>query len=111
VFILIALSRGERVRPFFRITNLPICYLLAAARLRKKRIIKALGKVDGPGETLNPFQFHSLRRTVDRRTATTILHETGVPAAVARALIGHGSEAMMHQLYDYLRIARQPTNS
>ena len=39
------------------------------------------------------LNFHSLRRT-----ATTLLHEAGVPAAVARALIEHDSEAM-HQLY------------
>jgi len=33
-----------------------------------------------------------------RRTATTLLHEAGVPAAVAQALIGHDSKAM-HELY------------
>jgi integrase len=40
-----------------------------------------------------PLSFHSLRHT-----ATTLLHEAGVPAAVAQALIGHDSEAI-HQLY------------
>ena len=39
------------------------------------------------------MSFHSLRRT-----ATTLLHEAGVPSAVAQALIGHDSEAM-HELY------------
>jgi integrase len=39
------------------------------------------------------LSFHSLRRT-----ATTLLHEAGVPAAVAQALIGHDSEAI-HELY------------
>ena len=39
------------------------------------------------------MSFHSLRRT-----ATTLLHEAGVPAAVAQAFIGHDSEAM-HELY------------
>ncbi len=33
------------------------------------------------------LNFHSLRRT-----ATTLLHEAGVPAAVARALTWHDSE-------------------
>jgi site-specific recombinase XerD len=31
-------------------------------------------------------------------TATTLLHERGVPAAVAQALLGHDSEAI-HQVY------------
>jgi integrase len=39
------------------------------------------------------LSFHSLRHT-----ATTLLHEGGVPAAVAQALIGHDSEAI-HQVY------------
>jgi integrase len=39
------------------------------------------------------LSFHSLRRT-----ATTLLHEAGVPSAVAQALIGHDSEAM-HGIY------------
>jgi integrase len=42
---------------------------------------------------VEPLSFHSLRRT-----ATTILHEAGVPAAVAQALIGHDSEAI-HEPY------------
>jgi integrase len=33
-----------------------------------------------------------------RRTATTLLHKAGIPAAVAQALIGHDSEAM-HEVY------------
>ena len=39
------------------------------------------------------LSFHSLRRT-----ATTLLHEAGVPAAVVQSLIGHDSEEV-HQLY------------
>jgi len=39
------------------------------------------------------LSFHSLRRT-----ATTLLHEAGVPAAACQALIGHDSEAI-HELY------------
>jgi site-specific recombinase XerD len=42
---------------------------------------------------LSVLSFHSLRHT-----ATTVLHEGGVPAAVAQALIGHDSEAS-HQIY------------
>jgi integrase len=45
------------------------------------------------------LSFHSLRRT-----ATTLLHEAGVPSAVAQALIGHDSEAM-HELY--ISVARE----
>jgi integrase len=68
--------------------------LLAATGLREKKNHKSTGK--GRGSTrrdVEPLSFHSLRRT-----ATTILHEAGVPAAVAQALIGHDSEAM-HELY------------
>jgi integrase len=36
---------------------------------------------------INELTFHSLRRT-----ATTLLHEAGVPPTVAQALIGHDSE-------------------
>ena len=39
------------------------------------------------------LSFHSLRHT-----AVTMLHNAGVPMAVAQALTGHDSEAM-HQLY------------
>jgi integrase len=39
------------------------------------------------------LSFHSLRRT-----ATTLLHEAGVPQAVAQAFVGHDSEAM-HEIY------------
>jgi integrase len=42
---------------------------------------------------VHPLSFHSLRRR-----ATTLLHEAGVPQAVAQALIGHDSAAM-HEIY------------
>ena len=42
---------------------------------------------------INELSFHCLRRT-----ATTLLHEAGVPGAVAQALIGHDSEAI-HEHY------------
>jgi integrase len=67
--------------------------LLAAAGLREKKNHKSTGKGRGSRRDVEPLSFHSLRRT-----ATTILHEAGVPAAVARALIGHDSEAV-HELY------------
>ncbi|HTD17732.1 MAG TPA: tyrosine-type recombinase/integrase [Chthoniobacterales bacterium] len=67
--------------------------LLASAGLREKKNHKGIGKGRGSRRDVEPLSFHSLRRT-----ATTILHEAGVPAAVAQALIGHDSEAM-HELY------------
>jgi integrase len=67
--------------------------LLAAAGLREKKNHKSAGKGRGSRREVEPLSFHSLRRT-----ATTILHEAGVPAAVAQALIGHDSE-VMHELY------------
>jgi integrase len=67
--------------------------LLAAAGLRQKKNHKSTGKGRGKRRNVEPLSFHSLRRT-----ATTFLHEAGVPSAVAQALIGHDSEAM-HELY------------
>ena len=48
---------------------------------------------------INALSFHSLRRT-----ATTLLHEAGVPSTVAQALIGHDSEEI-HS--DYISIGRE----
>jgi integrase len=48
---------------------------------------------------INALSFHSLRRT-----ATTLLHEAGVPSTVAQALIGHDS-AEIHS--DYITIGRE----
>jgi integrase len=48
---------------------------------------------------INELSFHSLRRT-----ATTLLHEAGVPSTVAQALIGHDS-AEIHS--DYITIGRE----
>ena len=69
--------------------------LLAQAGLReKKNHKKAIG---GDGRSArrhgSALSFHSLRRT-----ATTLLHEAGIPAAVAQELIGHDS-AEIHRLY------------
>lgn len=67
--------------------------LLADAGLREKKPHRSEGKTRNGRREINPLSFHSLRRT-----ATTFLHEAGIPAAVAQALIGHDSEAM-HELY------------
>jgi integrase len=48
---------------------------------------------------INELSFHSLRRT-----ATTLLHEAGVPSTVAQAVIGHDSEEV-HS--DYITIGRE----
>jgi integrase len=48
---------------------------------------------------INALSFHSLRRT-----ATTLLHEAGVPSTVAQALIGHDSEGV-HS--DYITVGRE----
>ena len=56
--------------------------LLAQAGLRAARHAKSAG-------AKSALSFHSLRHT-----ATTLLDEGDVPAAVAQALIGHDSEAI-----------------
>jgi integrase len=48
---------------------------------------------------INALSFHSLRRT-----ATTLLHEAGVPSTVAQALVGHDS-AEVHS--DYITVGRE----
>ena len=67
--------------------------LLAQVGLRKHKTHTSEGKGRGSARTVSTLSFHSLRRT-----ATTLLHEAGIPAAVAQALIGHDSEAV-HELY------------
>jgi integrase len=52
---------------------------------------------------INALSFHSLRRT-----ATTLLHEAGVPSTVAQALIGHDSEEV-HS--DYITVGREALRS
>jgi integrase len=42
------------------------------------------------------LSFHSLRHS-----ATSFLHEAGIPAAVAQAFVGHDSEAI-HALYTHV---------
>ena len=67
--------------------------LLALAGLRAPVSHTSKQKGRSARRDLSVLSFHSLRHT-----ATTILHEGGVPAAVAQALIGHDSEAS-HQVY------------
>ncbi len=68
--------------------------LLASIGLREKKTHKSTGKGRAARrEGSNALTFHSLRRT-----ATTLLHEAGIPAAVAQEFIGHDS-AEMHSLY------------
>jgi integrase len=67
--------------------------LLAQAGLREHKPHRSEGKGRGGRRTVDALTFHGLRRT-----ATTLLHEAGIPAAVAQALIGHDSEAV-HELY------------
>jgi integrase len=61
--------------------------------LRARKTHKSTNKGRDVAREANQLSFHSLRRT-----ATTLLHEAGIPAAVAQAPIGHDSEAM-HELY------------
>jgi integrase len=63
--------------------------ILAADGMRAKKTHR---KSVGAPER-HALSFHSLRAT-----ATTLLHEAGVPAAVAQALIGHDSEEI-HKVY------------
>ena len=67
--------------------------LLAVAGLRPHKGCQSTGKGRDSAREQSSLSFHSLRAT-----ATTLLHEAGVPAAVCQALIGHDSEAI-HQLY------------
>jgi integrase len=67
--------------------------LLAQAGLREKQPHRSQGKTREGARTSTALSFHSLRRT-----ATTLLHEAGIPQAVAQALIGHDSAAM-HEVY------------
>jgi integrase len=65
--------------------------LLMQASLRARPVTPKSHKSRGIGRShrrnLSELSFHSLRRT-----ATTLLHEAGVPSTVAQALIGHDSE-------------------
>jgi integrase len=76
--------------------------LLVQAGLRAKsapRDHRSRGIGHSGRRRINELSFHSLRRT-----ATTLLHEAGVPPTVAQALIGHDSEEVHH---DYIGIGRE----
>jgi integrase len=76
--------------------------LLVQAGLRAKpspRDHRCRGIGHSGRRVINELSFHSLRRT-----ATTLLHEAGVPSTVAQALIGHDSE-QVHS--DYITIGRE----
>ncbi|WP_435894576.1 tyrosine-type recombinase/integrase [Oceaniferula spumae] len=67
--------------------------ILESAGLREKTTHASTGKGRNVQRIIHPLSFHCLRHT-----AVTLLHEAGVPAAVAQTLIGHDSEEM-HQIY------------
>lgn len=66
--------------------------LLGAAGLRQKIAHRKKDGADGR-HSRHSISFHALRRT-----ATTMLHEAGVPAAVVQSLIGHDSPDV-HAVY------------
>lgn len=66
--------------------------LLGAAGLRPKVPHRKKKGADGKHER-HSISFHALRRT-----ATTMLHEAGIPAAVVQSLIGHDSPDV-HAVY------------
>ena len=67
--------------------------LLALAGLRQRKNHASTGKGRHTCRLANELGFHCLRKT-----ATTLLHEAGVPQAVVMALIGHDS-AEVHDIY------------
>jgi integrase len=67
--------------------------LLADAGLRPRQSRRGGGNGRNTRRSSAQLSFHSLRRT-----ATTLLHEAGVPQQVVQAMIGHDS-AEVHQLY------------
>jgi integrase len=67
--------------------------LLADAGLRPRKGHESTGKGRDTMRAGSALSFHSLRRT-----ATTLLHEAGVPQRVVQAMIGHDSSEI-HQLY------------
>jgi hypothetical protein len=83
---------GERQRKTGNLSN-QFADLIAATGLRQKKNHKIAGKGPGKRRNVEPLSFYSLRRI-----AMTLLHEAGIPSAVAQALIRHDSEAV-HGLY------------
>jgi len=63
--------------------------VLVAAGMANERTKEETGKGHSQRRTVNEISFHSLRHT-----ATSLLKNAGVPAAVAMDIIGHESEAI-----------------
>jgi hypothetical protein len=68
--------------------------LLSDAGLQEKKPHRREGKTRNARRGFNELSFRSLWHTT-----TTFLHEAGIPAAVAHALIGHDSEAIARALH------------
>jgi integrase len=73
--------------------------LLGQVGLRENKSHQGEGKGRRNLRNVAALSFHSLRRT-----AATLLHEAGIPAAVAQAVIGHDSEAVHQQ---YISVGRE----
>ena len=90
-------AAAETVNQTGRTTTLSVQFagILAAAGLREKKSHKK--QADGPGRSgrkqRNPITFHSFRHT-----ATSLMKNAGIPAAVVQDYIGHDS-AEMSKLY------------
>jgi integrase len=70
--------------------------LLAQAGLREKKTHHKIRAGRSARRQSTGLSFHSLRHT-----ATSLLHQAGIPAAVAQAFVGHDSEAI-HALYTHI---------
>jgi integrase len=70
--------------------------LLAQVGLREKKTHHKILNGRSARRHSTGLSFHSLRHT-----ATSFLHEAGIPAAVAQAFVGHDSEAI-HALYTHV---------
>jgi integrase len=70
--------------------------LLAQAGLREKKTHHTKGAGRSAPRASTGLSFHCLRHT-----ATSFLHEAGIPAAVAQAFVGHDSQAI-HALYTHI---------
>jgi integrase len=90
-------AAAETVNQTGKTTTLSVQFadILAAAGLREKKTHKKTA--DGPGRSgrklRNPITFHSFRHT-----ATSLMKNAGIPAAVVQDYIGHDS-AEMSKLY------------
>jgi integrase len=73
--------------------------VLVAAGMEKERTKEETGKGHSQRRTVSEISFHSLRHT-----ATSLLKNAGVPAAVAMDIIGHESEAISRQ-YTHIEAA------